>query len=80
MKKEILTIVLNSDIRKRIKIKASERDVSVSEIVEEYLSNMIEKEELEEDIALIKFAEEREKTFNKKESLIHDEFWGMIDL
>ena len=46
------------------------------EIVEEYLSSMIEKEELEEDIALIKFAEEREKTFMEKESLTHDEVWG----
>jgi len=76
MKKERLTVVLNTNIRKRIKIKAAERDISVSEIVEEYLSSMMEKEELEEDIALIKFAEKREKTFVEKESLTHDEVWG----
>jgi DNA helicase TIP49 (TBP-interacting protein) len=76
MKKERLTVILNTNIRKRIKIKAAERDISVSEIVEEYLSSMIEKEELEEDMALIKFAEEREKTFTEKESLTHDEVWG----
>jgi hypothetical protein len=62
MKKERLTVVLNPELRKRLKIKAAERDVTVSEVVEGYLKNMLEKEELEEDIALSKFAEEREKT------------------
>jgi hypothetical protein len=76
MKKERLTIVLNPELRKRIKIKAAERDVTVSEIVEGYLSNMLEKEELEEDIALSKFAEEREKTYIMKESLTHEDTWG----
>lgn len=60
----------------KIKIKAVERDISVSEIVEEYIRNMIEKEDLEEDTALTKFAEEREKKFNEKDSLTHEEVWG----
>jgi len=76
MKKERLTIVLNPELRKRIKIKAAERDVTVSEIVEGYLRNMLEKEELEEDIALSKFAKERDKTYTEKESLTHEETWG----
>jgi hypothetical protein len=75
MNKERLTVVLDTEIRKKIKIKAAERDVTVSKIVEEYLKSMLEKEELEEDIALIKLAEERGKTFSKKESLTHDEIW-----
>ncbi|MCL5069778.1 MAG: DUF6364 family protein [Actinobacteria bacterium] len=75
MKKERLTIVLNPELRKRIKIKAAERDVTVSEVVEGYLKNMLEKEELEEDIALSKFAEEREKTYTRQESLAHDDVW-----
>jgi plasmid stability protein len=75
MDKERLTVVLDPEIRKKIKIKAAEKDVTVSEIVEKYLRNMLEKEELEEDEALIKFAKGREKTFSKKESLSHDEVW-----
>jgi hypothetical protein len=75
MKKERLTVVLDPEIRKRIKVKAAERDVLVSEVVEGYLRNMMEKEELEEDIALTKFAEEREKTFSEKEFLTHDGVW-----
>lgn len=76
MKKERLTVVLNPELRKRIKIKAAERDVTVSEVVEEYLKNMLEKEEFDEDIALSKFAEEREKTFIEQESLTHNDVWG----
>ena len=76
MKKERLTVVLNPELRKRLKIKAAERDVTVSEVVEGYLKNMLEKEELEEDIALSKFAEEREKTYTGQESLTHDDVWG----
>ena len=75
MNKERLTVVLDPEIRRKIKIKAAEKDVTVSEIVEEYLKNMLEKEDLEEDRALIKFAEGREKTYSKKESQSHDEIW-----
>jgi hypothetical protein len=76
MQKERLTVVLKPELRRRIKIKAAERDLTVSEVVQEYLESMLEKEEIEEDIALSKFAEEREKTFTKTESLTHDEVWG----
>jgi len=76
MKKERLTVVLDPEIRKKVKITAAEKDVSVSEVVEGYLKSMIEREELKEDIALTKFAEEREKTFSEDESLTHDEVWG----
>lgn len=75
MKKERLTVVLKPELRKRIKIKAAERDVTVSEVVEEYLENMLEKEEVEEDMALSKFAEDREKSYTGQESLTHDEVW-----
>ncbi|MFC2144918.1 DUF6364 family protein [Actinomycetota bacterium] len=75
MNKERLTVVLNPEIRRKIKIKAAEKDVTVSEIVEEYLKNMLEKEDLEEDRALIEFAKGREKIYSKKESLSHDEIW-----
>ena len=75
MRKERLTVVLDPEVRKKVKIMAVERNVTVSEVVEEYLRNMIAKEELEEDIALAKFAEDREKSFSEKESLTHDEVW-----
>ncbi len=75
MNKERLTVVLDPEIRRKIKIKAAEKDVTVSEIVEKYLKNMLEKEDLEEDKALIKFAEGREKTYSKKDFLSHDEVW-----
>ncbi len=75
MKKERLTVVLKPELRKRIKIKAAERDVTVSEVVEEYLENMLEKEEVEEDMALSKFAEDRVKSYTGQESLTHDEVW-----
>ena len=71
-----IAVVLDPEVRKKVKIKAVERDVPVSEVVEECLRKMIEREELEEDIALTKFAEEREKSFSEKESLTHDEVWG----
>ena len=66
MNKERLTVVLNPEIRRKIKIKAAEKDVTVSEIVEEYLKNMLEKEDLEEDRALIEFAEGGKKHILKK--------------
>lgn len=75
MNKERLTVVLDPEIRRKIKIKAAEKDVTVSEIVEKYLINMLEKEDLEEDKALAKFARGREKTYSKKDSLSHDEVW-----
>jgi len=75
MNKERLTVVLDPEVRKKIKIKAIERNMTVSEVVEEYVREIIEKEELDEDIALTKFAEEREKTFTQKESLTHEEIW-----
>ncbi len=46
MNKERLTVVLDPEIRRKIKIKAAEKDVTVSEIVEKYLKNMLEKEDL----------------------------------
>ena len=55
MKKERLTVVLDPEVRKKIKIKAIERNITVSEVVEECVRGVIEKEELEEDTALIKF-------------------------
>ncbi|MBM3710158.1 MAG: hypothetical protein FJW61_07050 [Actinobacteria bacterium] len=75
MSKERLTVVLDPEIRKKIKIKAIEKNITVSEVVEECVRGVIEKEELEEDIALTKFAEERGKTFTQKESLTHKEIW-----
>ena len=75
MQKEKLTVVLKPELRRRIKIKAAERDLLVTEIVQEYLESMLEKEEIEEDIALSKFTEGREKTFAETESLTHDDAW-----
>lgn len=76
MNKERLTVVLDPEVRKKIKIKAAEKNITVSEIVEQYIKSMLEKEDLKEDIALFKIAGEREKTFNQKKPLSHDEVWS----
>jgi len=75
MNKERLTVVLDPEIRKKIKIKAIERNITVSEVVEECIRGVIERDDFEEDAALIKFAQVREKTFKQEESLSHDEVW-----
>jgi predicted transcriptional regulator len=75
MKKERLTIVLDPEIRRKIKIRAAEKDSTVSEIVENYIRDLLEKEELAEDKALYKLAVEREKTYSDEQSLEHDQVW-----
>jgi predicted transcriptional regulator len=75
MNKERLTIVLDPEIRRRIKIKAAEKDSTVSEIVEKCIKDLLEKEELEEDRALNELAVKREKTYSESQSLEHDEVW-----
>jgi predicted transcriptional regulator len=75
MNKERLTIVLDPEIRRRIKIKAAEKDSTVSEIVEKCIKDLLEKEELEEDRALNELAVKREKTYSESQSPGHDEVW-----
>ena len=75
MKKERLTIVLDPEIRRKIKIKAAEKDSTVSEIVENCIKDLLEKEEMAEDRALNKLAVKRENTYSESQSLEHDEVW-----
>jgi hypothetical protein len=75
MNKERLTIVLDPEIRRKIKIKAVEKDSTVSEIVENYIKDLLQKEEIAEDKVLYKLAVEREKTYSEDQSLEHDEIW-----
>lgn len=52
----------------------SEREkVSMSTVVREFTKEALE---IKEDLALFRFAEEREKTLNKSELLSHDKVWG----
>ena len=52
----------------------SEREkVSMSTVVREFTKEALE---IKEDLALSRFAEEREKTLNKSELLSHDKVWG----
>lgn len=67
--------MLDPEIRRRIKIKAAEKDSTVSEIVEKCIKDLLEKEELEEDRALNELAIKREKTYSESQSLEHNEVW-----
>ena len=51
---------------------AKEKGVSISMFTRELIKEALE---INEDILLADFAEEREKTFEKQKSLSHDEVW-----
>lgn len=67
-----INVVLEKPLYDAIERFAKREGVSLSLKVRDLVKEALE---IEEDIALSQFAEEREKTFSKKKSLKHDEVW-----
>jgi len=64
--------VFEKRLRDCIKRLAKRDGVSISLKLRDLIKEALE---IEEDIALTSFAEEREKTFSKKNALKHNEVW-----
>ncbi len=67
-----INVVLEESLYNSIERLARRDGVSLSMKVRDLVKEALE---IEEDIALSKLAEEREKTFRKNRALKHDEVW-----
>lgn len=67
-----VNVVLEKPLYANVERLAKRDGVSMSLKVRDLLREALE---IEEDIALAKFADTREKSFNRKKSLKHDEVW-----
>jgi hypothetical protein len=67
-----INVVLEEPIYYNIARLAKRDGVSLSLKVRDLVKEALE---IEEDIALSQFAEKREKTFERKKTLSHDEVW-----
>ena len=72
-KKPRVNVVLDKNTYKIIKDLSEGEDISMSSAMRDLIKEALE---LREDVALAKFAEKREKTFNKVKALSHKEVWG----
>ncbi len=72
-KKPRVNVVLDKNTYKIIKDLSEAEDISMSSAMRDLIKEALE---LREDVALAKFAEKREKTFNKVKALSHKEVWG----
>lgn len=67
-----VNVVLEKPLYRNVERLAKRDGVSLSMKVRDLVSAALE---IEEDIALAKFADVRAKSFNRKKSLKHDEVW-----
>ena len=67
-----INVVLEKPLYKNVERLAERDGVSLSLKVRDLVKEALE---IEEDISLAQLAEAREKTFNRKKSLKHDEVW-----
>ena len=67
-----VNVVLEKPLYTNVERLAKRDGVSLSMKVRDLVSAALE---IEEDIVLAKFADVREKSFNRKKSLKHDEVW-----
>lgn len=67
-----INVVLEKPLYRNIEHLAKREGISLSLKVRDLIKEALE---IEEDIALVRFAERREKTFDKKKSLRHEEVW-----
>ena len=67
-----INVVLEKPLYTRIERLAKRDGISLSLKVRDLVKEALE---IEEDIALSSFAEERERTFSKAKALNHDEVW-----
>ena len=74
-KKPRVNVVLDKNIYNAVKDLSESEDMSMSSTIRDLVKEALE---LREDIALSKFAEEREKTFDRTKALSHKEVWGKL--
>ena len=68
-----INIVLDNFIYQNVQLLAKKDNVSLSAKVRDLLKEALE---IQEDIALSEFAEEREKSWNDSKALTHDDLWS----
>jgi predicted DNA-binding protein len=68
-----INVVLDNNLYKNIQFLAETEGVSLSAKVKELIKEALE---VQEDLYLAAFAEEREKTWDKSTALTHDEIWS----
>ena len=71
-KKPRINVVLDDNLYKNIQFLAETEGVSLSAKVKDLVKEALE---IQEDIYLAVFAEEREKTWDKSTARTHDEIW-----
>ena len=68
-----INIVLDNFLYQNVRLLAKKDNVSLSAKVRNLLKEALE---IQEDIALSGFAEEREKSWNDSKALTHDDLWS----
>ncbi len=68
-----INIVLDNFLYQNVRLLAKKDNVSLSAKVRDLLKEALE---IQEDIALSEFAEEREKSWNDSKALTHDDVWS----
>ncbi len=68
-----INIVLDNFLYQNVRFLAKKDNVSLSAKVRDLLKEALE---IQEDIALSGFAEEREKSWNDSKALTHDDVWS----
>jgi predicted DNA-binding protein len=68
-----INVVLDNNLYKNIQFLAETEGVSLSAKVKDLIKEALE---VQEDLYLAAFAEEREKTWDKSTALTHDEIWS----
>ena len=67
-----INVMLDDVLYQNIRLLAQKENISLSAKVRELIKEALE---IQEDIALSEFAEEREKSWKKSSVLLHDEVW-----
>ena len=68
-----INIVLDNFLYQNVRLLAKKDNMSLSAKVRDLLKEALE---IQEDIALSGFAEEREKSWNDSKALTHDDLWS----
>jgi len=68
-----INIVLDNPLYQNVRLLAKKDNVSLSAKVRDLLKVALE---IQEDVALSRFAEEREKSWNNSNALTHDDVWS----
>jgi len=67
-----VNVVLDNSLYQNVRLLAEKENVSLSAKVRDLLKEALE---IQEDIALSGFAEEREKSWDDSKALTHDDVW-----